>query len=85
MEMKDHSLIMRMVFNAARKQIIKGFGDKADYSDPTFKLMLVAAADSPLRFGVISGGDAFPANVAEGLLELANGHFLTGLKKLSGK
>ena len=85
MEMKDRSAIMRSMFKATEKTIAKGFGGKADYEDPTFKMMVMSGADAPLRAAVISSGGAFPANVAEGMLELANGHLLKGLRKLSGK
>ncbi len=85
MEMKDKSPIMKSMFKATEKTIAKGFGGKADYDDPTFKMMVMSGADAPLRAAVISSGGAFPANVAEGMLELANGHLLRGLKKMGGK
>ena len=85
MEMKDVSPVMKTVFKATEKTIAKGFGGKADYSDPTFKMMVMSGADAPLRAAVISSGGAFPANVAEGMLEMANGHYAEGLKKLSGR
>lgn len=84
-EMKDRSPIMKAMFKATEKTIAKGFGGKADYSDPTFKMMVMSGADAPLRAAVISSGGAFPSNVAEGMLELANGHLFKGLKKMSGK
>lgn len=85
MEMRDKSFVMNLMFKGTEKTIAKGFGGKADYSDPTFKMMLMSGADAPLRAAVLSGGGAFPANMAESLLELANGHAARGLKKLSGK
>ena len=65
--------------------IAKGFGGKADYSDPTFKMMVMSGADAPLRAAVLSSCGAFPANVAEGMLAMANGQPLQGLKKMGGK
>lgn len=85
MEMKDLSRVMAMMFKGTEQTIAKGFGGKADYSDPTFKMMVMAGADSPLRAAVLSSSGAFPANLAEGLLEIANGHPLRGLKKLGKK
>lgn len=85
MEMKDRSGIMKSMFKATEKTIAKGFGGKADYEDPTFKMMVMSGADAPLRAAVLSSSGAFPANVAEGMLELANGHLLKGLRKLAGK
>ncbi len=85
MEMKDVSPVMMAMFKSTEKTIAQAFGGKADYSDPTFKMMVMAGADSPLRAAVLSSCGAFPANVAEGLLALANGRPLQGLKKMGGK
>lgn len=85
MEMKESSLIMRLFFKATEKTIAKGFGGKADYSNPTFKMVIMSATDAPLRSTVLAGGGAFPANVAEGLVEMANGHVLRGFKKMAGR
>ena len=85
MEMKDCSPIMKAMFKETEKTIAKAFGGKPDYSDPTFKMMVMAGADSPLRAAVISSGGAFAANVAEGLVAAANGHPFAGLKKMGGK
>ena len=85
MEMKDKSPVMKAMFKATEKTIAQGFGGKADYSDPTFKMMVMSGADAPLRAAVISSGGAFPANVAEGLLAVANGQPLIALKKMGGK
>lgn len=85
MEMKDSSLVMKGLFKATEKTMAQAFGGRADYSDPAFKMMVISGADSPLRAAVLSGGGAFPAHVAEGMLEMANGHFLKGLRKMGKK
>ena len=85
MEMKDVSAIMRGMFKATENTIAQAFGGKADYDDPTFKMMLMSGADSPLRAAVLSSSGAFPANIAEGMLDLANGNLSRGLKKMGGK
>lgn len=85
MEMKDKSFIMKKMFEGTEKTIAQAFGGVADYSNPTFKMMIMSGADAPLRAAVISSGGAFPANVAEGMLELANGHFIRGLKAMAKK
>ena len=85
MEMKDKSPVMKAMFKATEKTIAQGFGGKADYSDPTFKMMVMSGADAPLRAAVLSSSGAFPANVAEGILATANGQPLAGLKRLGGK
>lgn len=85
MEMKDVSPIMNSMFKSTEKTIAQGFGGKVDYSDPTFKMMVMSGADSPLRAMVLSSGGALPANVAEGMVALANGHPIAGLQSLGGK
>ena len=85
MEMKGHSLVMRMMFKATENAIAKSFGGKADYSNPAFKMMVMSGADSPLRATVLSSGGTFPANIAEGLLEIANGHPFNGIRKMVTK
>ncbi|MBR5095443.1 MAG: glycoside hydrolase family 3 C-terminal domain-containing protein [Oscillospiraceae bacterium] len=85
MEMKDVSPVMMGMFKMTEKTIAQGFGGKVDYSDPTFKMMVMSGADAPLRAAVLSSSGAFPANVAEGMLAMANGQPLQGLKKMGGK
>jgi len=85
MEMKDKSLIMKSMYNSTVKTIAKAFGGKVDFSNPTFRMMVMSGADSPLRATIISSGGTFPGNVAEGMLDMANGHIRAGLKKIAGK
>ncbi len=82
MEMKDHSFVMMQMFKGTEATIAKGFGGKADYNNPTFKMMVMSGADAPLRAMVLSSGGAFPAKMAEGLLATANGHPVEGIKKM---
>ena len=77
MELKDYSLMMKIMYKAVEGTIAKGFDGKADYSNPEFKMMMYAAADSPLTSMKISGG--MNNYVLEGMLEMANGHFLKGI------
>ena len=83
MEMKDISPVMMEMFQGTEQAIAQAFGGKVDYSDPTFKMMVMAGADSPLRASVLMGG-GLPANVAEGMLDMANGNVEEGMRKLSG-
>ena len=82
MEMKDQSLLMKILFKVVERTIAKEFGGKPDYSNPSFRMMLMSGADAPLRAVVLSSGGKFPAKAAEGLVELANGHFFSGVRKL---
>ena len=85
MELKDHSFVMMQMFKGTEATIAKGFGGKVDYSDPTFRMMVMSGADAPLRAMVLSSGGAFSANMAEGLLAAANGHPVEGVKKIVKK
>ena len=84
---KLETMIYAMVqmYKGTEATIAKSFGGKADYSDPTFKMMVMSGADAPLRAAVLSSCGAFPANLAEGMLAMANGHPLQGGKKMVKK
>ena len=80
MEMKDHSLIMKIMFKAVEATIAKGFGGKKDYENPEFRMLMNSSAGSPLRSMMISGG--VKGGVFPGMLEMANGHFFRGIWKM---
>ena len=80
MEMKDYSLIMKIMFKAVEATIAKGFGGKKDYENPEFRMLINSSAGSPLRSMQISGG--MKGCVLPGMLEMANGHFFRGLWRM---
>ena len=80
MEMKDYSLVMKIMFKATEMVIAKGCGGKVDYENPEFRMMINASAGGPLRSMQISGG--VKGGVFPGLLEMANGHFFKGILKM---
>lgn len=57
-----------------------GFGGKADYENPDFRMMMASSAGSPLRSMQISGG--MKGGIMSGLLEMANGHFFRGIGRM---
>ena len=71
MEMKDDSLIMKIMFKAVAATIARGFGGKKDYENPEFRMLMNSSAGSPLRSMMISGG--MKGGVMPGMLEMANG------------
>ncbi len=79
-EMKDHSLIMKIMYKAVEGTIAKGFGGKKDYENPEFRMLMASSAGSPLRSMMISGG--MSGGVLPGMLEMANGHFFKGIGKM---
>ena len=80
MEMKDYSLIMKIMFKAVEATVAKGFGGKKDYENPEFRMMMNSSAGAPLRSMMISGG--IKGGILPGMLEMANGHFLRGLRRM---
>ena len=80
MEMKDHSLIMKIMFKAVEATIAKGYGGKKDYENPNFRMQLASSAGAPIRSMQISGG--MKGGVLPGMLEMANGHFFRGIWKM---
>lgn len=80
MEMKDHSLVMKLMYKATEKVIAKGFGGKADYHNPDFRMLMASSAGSTLRSMQISGG--IKGGVLPGMLEMANGHFFRGIWRM---
>ena len=79
-EMKDYSLIMKIMYKSVEKVIAKGFGGKADYENPEFRVLMEASAGGPLRSMQISGG--MKGGIFQGLLDMANGHFFRGIGKM---
>lgn len=75
MEMKDYSLVMKIMYLGVRTFFAKDFPN--DKNDPTFKMMLSSAADCSLSAMKING--AMNNHLLEGLLEIANGHPLRGI------
>lgn len=79
-EMKDFSLIMKIMYKVVEKTVAKGFGGKIDYENPEFKMLIASSAGSPLRSMQISGG--MKGGIMTGLLEMANGHFFRGIGRM---
>ena len=80
LEMKDYSLVMKIMFIAVETVVAKSFGGKKDYSNPEFRMMINASVGGPLRGLQISGG--IKGGVMPGLLEMANGHFFRGIIRM---
>ena len=79
-EMKDYSLIMKIMYKATEHVIAKGNGGKIDYENPNFRMQMASSAGGPLRSMMISGG--MKGGVLPGMLEMANGHFFRGIRKM---
>ncbi len=76
-EMREDSFIMKIMYKAVEATVAKGFGGRADYENPEFRMLMASSAGSPLRSMQISGG--MKGGLMQGLLDMANGHFLRGI------
>ena len=81
MEMKDHSLVMKLLYKGVEMFIARDVGGKKD--DATFRMMMTSAADASLSGMRINSG--MRDGVLEGLLEMANGHYLRGVLRMLGR
>lgn len=79
-EMKDYSLIMKLIYKVTEYIVARGNGGKVDYENPNFRMQMAASAGGPLRSMMISGG--IKGGISPGLLEMANGHFFRGIWKM---
>ena len=80
MQMKEHSLIMKIMYKVIEKTIAKGFDGRIDYDAPAFRMMMNSSAGSPIRTIEISAG--MKEGIIEGMVDMANGHFLKGVFRM---
>lgn len=76
MEMKEHSLIMKMIYFGMETVMARKYGGR-DYSNPTFKMMMTTAMDCSVSGMQINGG--IKGHLLQGLVEIANGRFFKGI------
>lgn len=81
-EMMETSLFCKLMYKGMEKTIAKGTGGKVDYSNPAFKMLMDSAADNPMKAMSLFSPESLPVEVACFIVDLANGHFLKGLRKL---
>lgn len=85
LEMKDSSWIMKIQYKVTENIIAKDFGGKKDLSNPAYRMTLICATDCPMRAVIINSGGSMSDSVAEGLLHMANGHYLKGIAAMMKK
>ncbi len=82
-EMMDKSWVMRTMYRAIEKVMIKKHGGKKNCDTPEFRLMMYSTVDCPLRnMQMLSGTKD---KIFDGLLLMANGHFFKGLARICGR
>lgn len=73
----------RMFYSAIKKNMMKQFsGGSGDNGDEFTKIIDAMLEDMPLRQLAMLSGDAMTLNVMEGLVEMMNGYYIRGLRKM---
>ncbi|GFP74692.1 glycoside hydrolase family 3 C-terminal domain-containing protein [Clostridium fungisolvens] len=81
-EMKETSLICKIMYKDMEKIIAKNNGGKVDYTNPGFRMLMDSASDNPMKSMPLFSPDSMPLNVAEFFVEAANGHMIKGFRKI---
>ncbi len=82
-ELKDHSLVMRIVYMATIATVKKGLPKGTPKDAPEFRMMAAASTETPLACLISSAG--MPPQLFEGLLHMANGHLVKGIAHMMKK
>ena len=82
MEMKEHSLLMKLLYFGMETVMARKYGGR-DYSNTTFKMMMTMAMDCSVSGMQINGG--IKGHLLQGMVEIANGRFLQGIKLMMKK
>ena len=86
LEMKKDSIVMKIQYWITKAVIASQFKkEERNENNASYKMMLTAATDCPIRGVIISSNGAMPESVGRGLVEMANGHFFRGLREMLKK
>ena len=85
LEMKEHSLVMKIQYALTKRLTSKVTGVRRDENDPAYKMMVTSAVDCPMRSVVIHAAGRLKEGFVLGLLDMANGHYIKGIKKMVKK
>jgi len=82
-DMRD-SFIIRQITKVIESAIAQSFGG-ADYSNPTFKMILSSVRSTPLKSLSLTSPDNMPRHVTQGMVHLANGKFIQAIQTFAQK
>ena len=82
MEMKEHSLLMKLLCFSMETVMAKKYGGR-DYSNTTFKMMMIMSMDCSVSGMQINGG--IKGHLLQGLVEIANGRLFKGIRMMLKK
>ena len=83
LEMKDYSLIMKLMYKIVKMVVSSGFKGKNVEEDSTFKMMFQSAVDCSLNG--MKNNIQMDNYLLEGLLYMANGKYVKGIKEMLRK
>lgn len=83
MEMKEKSWVMKLLYRIVRKTVMGGPNAGKDETDPTVRMMLETAAGASL--GGMKQNSGMKNYLLEGMLEMANGHWINGIRTMCRK
>ncbi|MBR5595812.1 MAG: glycoside hydrolase family 3 C-terminal domain-containing protein [Lachnospiraceae bacterium] len=83
LEMKDDSLIMKLMYKIVKMVVSSGFKGKNMEEDSTFKMMFSSAVDCSLNG--MKNNVQMDNHLLEGLLMMANGHYFKGIREMLRK
>jgi hypothetical protein len=78
------SFVIRLPYKFAEIYNGKTYGD-IDYSNPSFKMVMASSTEVPMKNLCLASGGFMKRHIAEGLVHMANGHYLKGLKAMISK
>lgn len=82
-EMKA-SFVMRILYRYIEKTNAKTYG-RIDYSNPVFKMAMICSTDIPIKNLTMLSNGVMKKNIAQGLVHMANGRFIKGIRELCRK
>lgn len=83
-ELAQTSRVARVLYRIMERQMAKAINKGVvDYDSPQFKMMMDTAANSPIRALVQFMPDALSIHQARGLVDIANGQLIKGIRRLS--
>lgn len=85
LELSRSSVVVRIMKFFMEKTIAKQCGGKADFSNPEYRIMYSSSVDASLFSMVATGGGVFSEGMAYGFVDIANGHFFRGIKRMFAK
>lgn len=83
LDMRD-AFVIKIMIKMTERNIAKGFGE-VNYKNIHFKMLMETSCNTPLKNMLLLSPDSMPLHVAAGLVQMANGQYLKGIRSLFKK